>query len=151
MSNQEVTHRLSWIKRAKLLKRDVYTLYFALKDPRTPWYARVWISIVVIYAFSPIDLIPDMVPVFGYLDELVLIPLAVSLAIKMMPLHLLSECRDKASRLETRPVSRLGALVIVVLWLLVGVWILKRILTAIARIPPCPDTADRWPTFHRFP
>ena len=70
----------SWKARARLLKIDTYALYFAYRDPRTPWYAKVWTAIVVGYAFSPIDLIPDFIPVLGYLDDLVLIPLGIWLA-----------------------------------------------------------------------
>ena len=75
----------AWKQWAKRLKTKIYTLYLAYKDPRTPWYARVFAAVVVGYAFSPIDLIPDFIPVLGYLDDLVLLPIGVVLAIKMIP------------------------------------------------------------------
>ena len=83
----------SWARR---LKVEVYALYLAYRDPRVPWYARVFAAVVVGYAFSPIDLIPDPVPVLGYLDDLILVPLGVALAIKMIPPPVLAECRKKA-------------------------------------------------------
>jgi uncharacterized membrane protein YkvA (DUF1232 family) len=107
-------------KRAKELKIEVYALYLAYKDPRVPLYARIFAACVVGYAFSPIDLIPDPIPIFGYLDDLVLIPLGVVLAIKMIPPTVLAECRDQAREVmkQGKPVNRVAAGVIVVIWLL---------------------------------
>jgi uncharacterized membrane protein YkvA (DUF1232 family) len=100
------------------LKAELYALYLAYRDPRVPLYARVFAACVVGYAFSPIDLIPDPIPVLGYLDDLVLIPLGVTLAIKMIPAPVLAECREKARRtIEERPTNRTAAALIVALWL----------------------------------
>jgi uncharacterized membrane protein YkvA (DUF1232 family) len=100
------------------LKAEIYALYLAYRDPRVPLYARVFAACVVAYAFSPIDLIPDPIPLLGYLDDLVLIPLGVTLAIKMIPTPVLAECREKARReIKERPANRTAAVVIVVLWL----------------------------------
>jgi uncharacterized membrane protein YkvA (DUF1232 family) len=100
------------------LKAELYALYLAYRDPRVPLYARVFAACVVGYAFSPIDLIPDPIPVLGSLDDLVLIPLGVTLAIKMIPAPVLAECREKARRtIEGRPTSRTAAAIIVALWL----------------------------------
>ena len=104
----------SWARR---LKVEVYALYLAYKDQRVPWYARVFAAVVVGYAFSPIDLIPDVVPVFGYLDDLILIPLGVALAIKLIPPHVLAECRQEARDAKDRPVNRVAAVVVVVVWI----------------------------------
>jgi uncharacterized membrane protein YkvA (DUF1232 family) len=104
----------SWARR---LKVEVYALYLAFKDPRVPWYARVFAAVVVGYAFSPIDLIPDPVPVLGYLDDLILIPLGVALAIKMIPPAVLAECREKARDAKDRPVNRVAAVVVVIVWI----------------------------------
>jgi uncharacterized membrane protein YkvA (DUF1232 family) len=104
----------SWARR---LKVEVYALYLAYKDQRVPWYARVFAAVVVGYAFSPIDLIPDVVPVFGYLDDLILIPLGVALAIKLIPPHVLAECRQEARDAKGRPVNRVAAVVVVVVWI----------------------------------
>jgi uncharacterized membrane protein YkvA (DUF1232 family) len=101
------------------LKTEVYALYLAYRDPRVPLYARIFAACVVGYAFSPIDLIPDPIPILGYLDDLVLIPLGVALAIKMIPDPVLVECREKARRTANneKPTSRVAAAVIVVVWL----------------------------------
>lgn len=85
-----------WKQRARLLKTELYALYLACKDPRVPWYARLVAACVVGYAFSPIVLIPDPIPVLGYLDHLILVPLGISLAIRLIPLSVLDECRVKA-------------------------------------------------------
>jgi uncharacterized membrane protein YkvA (DUF1232 family) len=109
----------TWKTRARQLKTDVYALYLAYKDPRTPWYARVFAAMVVGYAFSPIDLIPDPIPVLGYLDDLVLIPLGVFLAIKMIPPQVMVDSRQKAVEViaQGKPVNKAAALVIVMLWI----------------------------------
>ena len=105
------------------LGTEVHALYLAYRDPRVPLYARIFAACVVGYAFSPIDLIPDPIPVLGYLDDLVLIPLGVALAIRMIPDPVLSDCRAKAREAadEKRPTNRGAAAVIVVVWLLLAV------------------------------
>jgi uncharacterized membrane protein YkvA (DUF1232 family) len=111
-----------WKQRARQLKMETYALYLAYKDPRTPWYAKLFAACVVGYAFSPIDLIPDPIPVLGYLDDLVLIPLGIALALKMIPRPVLDECRDKAHAAVSKgkPVNRLAAVIVVIIWLLMG-------------------------------
>lgn len=114
---------------ARRLKVEVHALYLAYKDPRVPWYARALAAVVVAYAFSPIDLIPDPIPVLGYLDDLVLIPLGVALAIRMIPPHVLAECREEARQTKDRPVSRVAAVVVVAVWVALAalvVWFLAR-------------------------
>jgi uncharacterized membrane protein YkvA (DUF1232 family) len=109
----KLTERLKrWARR---LKTEVYALYLAYKDPRVSSYARVFAACVVGYAFSPIDLIPDPIPVLGYLDDLVLIPLGIALAIRMIPSGVLAECREKARTIaaEGKPVNRVAAVVVV--------------------------------------
>src|SRR5438270_176896 len=109
----------TWKQRARQLKSEVYALYLAYKDPRVPWYARVFAACVVGYAFSPIDLIPDPIPVVGYLDDLVLVPLGIALARKMIPADVLAECRVKAQdRLaEGKPTNWVAAAIIIAIWL----------------------------------
>lgn len=103
---------------AARLKRDVLTVYFAARDPRTPWAAR-WLALAVAaYALSPIDLIPDFIPVLGYLDDLLLVPLGIYLVIKTLPPEVLAENRARAAVLSSRPASTAGAIAIVALWLL---------------------------------
>ena len=113
-----------WKQWAGRLKSETYALYLAYRDPRMPWYAKLSAALVVGYAFSPIDLIPDAIPVLGYLDDLILVPLGVALAVRMIPEDVLSESRQKAREMVERgerPVSRAAAAVIVVLWLALAV------------------------------
>jgi uncharacterized membrane protein YkvA (DUF1232 family) len=111
-----------WKQRAWQLKTETYALVLAYRDPRTPWYARVFAACVVAYAFSPIDLVPDFIPVLGYLDDLVLVPLGIALALKMIPASVLAECRDEAQAKlrQDKPAKWAAAAVIVVLWLLLA-------------------------------
>ena len=108
--------------RARALKRDAYALYLVARHPRTPWYARLLAAVVVAYALSPIDLIPDFIPVLGYLDDLILVPAGVVLVLRLVPAEVLAECRKQADGMVERPVSRLGAAVIIGVWLAVAVW-----------------------------
>ena len=113
-----------WKRWAGRLESETYALYLAYRDPRMPWYAKLFAALVVGYAFSPIDLIPDPIPVLGYLDDLILVPLGVALAVRMIPEDVLSESRQKAREMVERgekPVSRAAAAVIVVLWLVLAV------------------------------
>jgi uncharacterized membrane protein YkvA (DUF1232 family) len=129
---------LSWLKewprRVERLKVETFALYLAYKDPRVPWHARLFAALVVAYALSPIDLIPDFIPVLGYLDDLVLVPLGTLVAIRLIPAAVLDECRAQA-RAEIRPgnaIGRRAALVVGLTWLiaiiLVAVW-LSRLLS----------------------
>lgn len=108
-----------WKKRASLLKTEVYALYLAYKDKRTPWYARIFAAVVVGYAFSPIDLIPDPIPILGYLDDLVLVPLGALLAVRMIPAQVMEESRLKAREVmaQGKPVNKVAAAVIVLIWI----------------------------------
>jgi uncharacterized membrane protein YkvA (DUF1232 family) len=129
--------RKSWKQRARLLKVEVYALYLACKDPRVPWYAKALATCVVGYALSPIDLIPDPIPVIGHLDDLVLIPLGVLAVRRMIPESVMTECRERAHIVmqQGKLVSRTAAVVIVALWALALaalVWLTVR-LVATAR------------------
>jgi uncharacterized membrane protein YkvA (DUF1232 family) len=118
-------------RRARQLKSETYALYLAYRDPRVPWHARVFAACVVAYAFSPIDLIPDFVPVLGYLDDLVLVPVGIALALRMIPPEVMAEARARARAAEGRPVSRGAAVVIVTIWLALaalGVALIGRLL-----------------------
>lgn len=110
---------------AKRIKRDGVTLWFAGKHPRAPWYAKALGLFVVAYALSPIDLIPDFIPVLGYLDDVILLPLLIWLTVKLLPPDVLAECRVQADEwMQTegaKPRSRFGAVMIVCVWLAVGV------------------------------
>ncbi|MBF8277766.1 MAG: hypothetical protein HW390_2839 [Candidatus Brocadiaceae bacterium] len=101
------------------LKAEIFALYLATRDPRTPWYAKLLVAGIVAYAFSPIDLIPDFVPILGYLDDLILIPIGIALAIKLVPHQVLVECRALAQETirNGKPVSRVAGAVIIAIWL----------------------------------
>jgi uncharacterized membrane protein YkvA (DUF1232 family) len=116
-------------ERARQLKAETCALYLAARDPRTPWYVKFLVGGIVAYAYSPIDLIPDFVPVLGYLDDLILIPLGIALVIRLVPDPVLAECRTRAHETiqNRKPVSRVAASVIIVIWLVLAalcvVWI----------------------------
>ena len=120
---------------AKGLKRQLLALYLAAKRPDTPWYAKLAAAAVVLYAFSPIDLIPDFIPVLGLLDDVVLVPLGVWIAIRLVPDAVLRECREEAERRLAaggrKPVSVAGAVFVAIVWLAaaaaVAMWLLDRV------------------------
>ncbi len=117
----------TWKQKKRELKIEVYALYLAYKDPRVPLFARIFTACVVGYAFSPIDLIPDPIPILGYLDDLVLIPLGVVLARKMIPREVLDECREQA-RAEikrNKPVNRVAAAIIIVIWVMLALMAIR--------------------------
>ncbi|HEY0602017.1 MAG TPA: YkvA family protein [Herpetosiphonaceae bacterium] len=111
-----------WKQRARSLKTELYAIYLAYRDPRVPWYARVVAACVVGYAFSPIDLIPDPIPILGYLDDLILLPLGIALALRLIPPQVMAECREQAREAmrEGRPSNWIAAGVIVAIWLLLA-------------------------------
>lgn len=101
---------------ARIIKRDVHALYLAARDPRVPWYAKAAGAIVAGYALSPIDLIPDFIPVLGYLDDAILVPLGIMLVVRLIPPEILAELRAAAAAAQTRPVSRMAAAVVLAIW-----------------------------------
>jgi uncharacterized membrane protein YkvA (DUF1232 family) len=103
---------------ARTIKRDVHALYLASRDPRVPWYAKALAVAVAGYALSPIDLIPDFIPVLGYLDDVVILPLGILLVIRMIPPEIMAEHRALASAARERPVSRTAAAIIALIWAL---------------------------------
>jgi uncharacterized membrane protein YkvA (DUF1232 family) len=102
---------------ARAIKRDVHALYLAARDPRTPWLAKAFALAIAAYALSPIDLIPDFIPVLGYLDEVLLLPLAIALAIRLIPQEVMADHRVGAAKAEGGPVTWAGAAFVVTLWL----------------------------------
>lgn len=101
---------------AGAIKRDVHAVWLAARDPRTPWYAKALALVVAAYALSPIDLIPDFIPVLGYLDDLILVPLGLMLAVRLIPPEVMAEHRATAARATERPVSRVAAALFVAIW-----------------------------------
>jgi uncharacterized membrane protein YkvA (DUF1232 family) len=103
---------------ARRLIRDVHAVYLAARDPRVPWYARVLAIAVAGYALSPIDLIPDFIPVIGYLDDLIIVPLGIWLVVSLIPEEVMAEYRARAIEVGRRPRSKIAAIVIVAIWIL---------------------------------
>ncbi len=118
----------TWKTKAKTLKREVYALSLAARDPRVPWYAKVFAALIIGYALSPIDLIPDFVPVIGYLDDLVLIPAGIILLVKMIPKEVMEECREKAGSHHGRLKGKhwVAATAIVLIWI-ISIYVVIRI------------------------
>jgi uncharacterized membrane protein YkvA (DUF1232 family) len=111
---------MSLKEKAKQLKTDTCALYLASKDKRVPWYAKVFVAVIVAYALSPIDFIPDFIPVLGFLDDFIIVPLGIYLALKMIPREVMDECREKA-RLEMGKgkTNWVAAAVIVIIWAMI--------------------------------
>jgi uncharacterized membrane protein YkvA (DUF1232 family) len=106
---------------AKRIKRDVVALYLCARDPRTPWYAKALALAIAGYALSPIDLIPDFIPVLGYLDDVIIVPLGILAVRALIPADVLAENRLRAEQLAERPVNRTAALVIIAIWVIAAV------------------------------
>ncbi|OGP93002.1 MAG: hypothetical protein A2157_17740 [Deltaproteobacteria bacterium RBG_16_47_11] len=119
----------SWRTKSRKLKSEIIALYLASKHPGTPWYAKVLAALIIGYALSPIDLIPDFIPVVGYLDDLILVPAGIALLIKIIPKDILEECRAKAQSdlLNRKPKNWMAAIIIVLIWLLAAYLILSLI------------------------
>ena len=110
-----------WKEKTQQLKLDTYALYLACKHPGVPWYAKLLVALVVGYALSPIDFIPDFIPILGYLDDLIIIPAGIALSLKMIPKEVWAECRGKA-RLEFssgKQKNWVASFIIILVWLLV--------------------------------
>jgi len=119
-------------QKSRHLKIEIYALYLAYRDPRVPWYAKAFVALVVGYAFSPIDLIPDFIPVLGYLDDLILIPLGVAVALKMIPEKVMEDCRIRSKEVMTKkkPINRVAAVVIICIWLMLIVMTIALVVRA---------------------
>ncbi len=123
----------NWREWAVELKRQTFALYLAYKDPRVPWYAKLFGALVVAYALSPVDLIPDFIPVIGYLDDLILIPLGIALTVKMIPKEIMQECRAKAQSemMVKKRKNWVAGSIVIFIWLfafiLVAVIVLRKV------------------------
>ena len=122
-----------WLERlknwARIIRRDAVALSLATRDPRVPWYAKALAVVIAAYAFSPIDLIPDFIPVVGYLDELILLPIAIAGVVRLIDPAVMAEHRATAAQMAERPTSKVGAVLIAALWVLaialVAWWLLR--------------------------
>lgn len=115
---------MKWIDRlkqwAKQIKRNVYAVWFVARDPETPFTAKLLALLVAAYAISPIDLIPDFIPVLGYLDDLILVPLGIMLVLRLVPAEVMQRCRLQADAISQKPSSYIAASVFIALWLLLA-------------------------------
>jgi len=123
--------------KSKNLKRETYTIYLVYKDSRVSWWKKLFLGIVIGYAFSPIDLIPDFIPILGYLDDLVLVPIGIWVAIKLVPTEIVEECRklSQEREMEGIPVGKKTAFLIVLIWVvglvMIFLWIINTIKTVV--------------------
>jgi uncharacterized membrane protein YkvA (DUF1232 family) len=108
---------------ARVVKRDTHAIYLAARDPRVPWYVKTLAFVVAGYALSPIDLIPDFIPVIGYLDDVILVPLGIAMVVKLIPPEIMAEHRSLAAAAQDGPVSRSTAIVILIVWMIGAVFI----------------------------
>ena len=115
--------------RARALKAETLAIYLASKDPRTPWYAKVIAFLTIAYALSPIDLIPDFIPILGYLDDLIIVPAGIALVIRLIPAEVLEEARTQATGSSVeRSVGYVGLAIIIIIWILAIIWSISIIL-----------------------
>jgi uncharacterized membrane protein YkvA (DUF1232 family) len=130
-----VMARRSLLDKAKMkareIKQNIFILYLAYRHPRVPWYAKLFTLCVVAYAFSPIDLIPDFIPILGYIDDLILVPLGISIALKMIPRDVIEECRHKAEEIRKngKPKNWLTAGLFIMIWIVLVIWLGKLVLS----------------------
>lgn len=119
-----------WRQWTGRLRLEAFTLYLACRDPRTPWYAKLWTAIVVAYAFSPIDLIPDFIPIVGLLDDVVLLPLGMAVAVKLIPKGVMQESRRLArQRIDSKkPVNWIAGSIVIAIWVAVLAFVVCRVL-----------------------
>lgn len=109
---------------ARNLKKQVYILYYSYKDDRVPWYAKLFAAFIVAYAFSPIDLVPDFIPILGYLDDVIIIPLGIMIALKMIPVSVIKDCEVKAEELmkKGKPKNWIVGSLILFIWAFIFIW-----------------------------
>ncbi|MBO9610239.1 MAG: DUF1232 domain-containing protein [Paenibacillaceae bacterium] len=111
--------------KARSIKQNLFVLFLSYKDSRVPWYTKLFTICVVAYAFSPIDLIPDFIPILGYLDDLIIVPLGIALALKMIPEPVLIDCRGRAEeiRMKGKPKNWITGIIFIVIWTLLALWV----------------------------
>jgi uncharacterized membrane protein YkvA (DUF1232 family) len=123
-----VLRKLNWKQKVKELKDKVYILYYASKDPRVPWYSKLFMILVIGYAVSPIDLVPDFIPILGYLDDIILIPVGIILALKLIPDNLYEEFKKEVELSMDNQSSRIGGIFVIPLWIIIALLIIFIIL-----------------------
>lgn len=127
MKSKLMTDIKTW---ARNIKRDVHAVWLAARDPRTPLVAKVLAMIVAAYAVSPIDVIPDFIPVMGYLDDLIIVPLGIMLVVRLIPPEVMREHRETAAQASTHPVSRVTAGIVIAIWIVGATVLFSQIVAA---------------------
>ncbi len=122
MTKRLISNAKQW---ARTIKRDVHAVWLAARDPRTPWFAKVLALVVAAYAVSPIDLIPDFIPVLGYVDDIIIVPLGVMLVVRLIPPEVMNEHRETAAKATERPVSRTAAGVFIAIWIVCATFLVR--------------------------
>jgi uncharacterized membrane protein YkvA (DUF1232 family) len=114
---------------AKNLKRQIFILYCAYRDERVPWYVKLFTACIVAYAFSPIDLIPDFIPILGYLDDIIILPLGIILALKMLPKDVISDCEVRANAMmkNGKPKNWMVGSLIIFIWIVIILWLILKV------------------------
>lgn len=125
MTTKPISNAKQW---ARTIKRDVHAVWLAARDPRTPWFAKVLAVVVAAYAVSPIDLIPDFIPVLGYVDDIIIVPLGILLVVKLIPPEVMNEHRETADEASERPVSRIAAGVFIAIWIVFATFLARMFL-----------------------
>jgi len=125
MTKRLISNAKQW---ARTIKRDVHAVWLAARDPRTPWFAKVLALVVAAYAVSPIDLIPDFIPVLGYLDDIIIVPLGIMLVVRLIPPEVMNEHRETAAKATERPVSRMAAGVFIAIWIVCSTFLVRMFL-----------------------
>lgn len=122
MTTKLISSAKQW---ARTIKRDVHAVWLAARDPRTPWLAKVLALIVAAYAISPMDLIPDFIPILSYLDDIIIVPLGILLVVRLIPPAVMSEHRETAAKATERPVSRMAGSVVIAIWIACAVLLVR--------------------------
>ena len=125
MTTKLISNAKQW---ARTIKQDVHAVWLAARDPRTPWFAKVLAMVVAAYAVSPIDLIPDFIPVLGYVDDIIIVPLGILLVVKLIPPEVMNEHRATAGEASEPPVSRISAGVFIAIWIVFATFLARTLL-----------------------
>ena len=125
MTTEPISNAKQW---ARTIKRDLHAVWLAARDPRTPWFAKVLALDVAAYAVSPIDLVPDFIPVLGYVDDIIIVPLGILLVVKLIPPEIMNEHRETADEASERPTSRIAAGVFIAIWIVFATFLARMFL-----------------------
>lgn len=125
MTIEPISNAKQW---ARTIKRDVHAVWLAARDPRTPWFAKVLAIAIAAYAVSPIDLVPDFIPVLGYVDDIIIVPLGILLVVKLIPPEIMNEHRETADEASERPTSRIAAGVFIAIWIVFATFLARMLL-----------------------